>query len=319
MSALVLRPDFGKGIAYRDDRDDRDAGKAGALLLTRLARSEAIDLPVQAGAAADVIRLCLLATMPYERIVRTVSQEASLAARLLQMANTAHYAKGRPVANIAHAIMRVGERGLRSVLIAAASGRVFHVRGQPALTQRLQVRAVAVAVAVESVLRRLGNDREDAFAAGLLHDLGWILGVGIAGRFRSELPPAWATEPTAMLASVDRAHAELGEIVAQRWRFPPTLAAAMRWHHQPESATVGAPVAHAVAAGLALVDQLGVHPEFPLLAPDHSDFVRLRLGADQQFEVRRDVWTELALLGLVQERRRLPKAGQSDRRQATAT
>ncbi len=315
MSALVLRPDFGRGIAYCDDAEP-DAGDA--VLLIGLAKSEAIELPVQAGAAADVMRLCQLAALPYEQMARTVSQEASLAARVLQMANTAHYASTRPVANISHAIVRVGENGLRSVLLSAASGRVFHVRGQPELTQRLQVRAVAVAVAVESVLRRVGNDREDAFAAGFLHDIGWSIGVGIAARYRSQLPPVWATEPKGMLAAVEQAHAELGEIVANRWRFPPALGAAIRWHHDPESATVGAPVAYAVAAGIALVDQLGVHAGGPAAAADHPVFVRLRLNADQQVEVRRDVWVELERLRLVQDRRRTVHNVLRDRRRKKA-
>ncbi len=311
MSAVVIRPDFGRGTVICGDTDVEGDE---ATLLTNLANNQVIEHPVQPGAAADVMRLCQLAELPFDRMASAIVQDAALAARVLQVANSAFYGENRPVANISHALMRVGERGLQSVLLGAASGRVFHVRGQPELTRRLQVRAVGVAIAVEGVLRRVGNDRGDAFAAGLLHDIGWSVGVGIVHRYRAQLPVHWVTDTMAMLRAVERTHCELGGIVADRWRFPPALGAAIRWHHEPELAEVGAPVAYGVAAGIALLNRLGIHPEGPALPEDHPIFVRLRLNADQQLEVRREVWVELERLGLVRDRSRVEQDVKQDRR-----
>lgn len=311
MSAVVLRPDFARGVSVIEE----PAGEpAGAQALMAFARGGVVELPIQPSAAADVMRLCQMAELPFDRMASTIVQEPSLAARVLQMANSAFYGTTKPVANIAHALMRVGERGLRSVLLGAASGRVLFVRGHPELTRRLQVRSVAVAVATESVLRRVGNTRDDAFAAGLLHDIGWSAGVGLAARYRAQLPAEWAADPTALLAAVDHVHAELGAVVTELWRFPPTISAAIRWHHQPELASVGSPLAYAVSAAIRLTDRLAISPEAPAVPDSHPVYIRLRLDPDQQLEVRREVWVELERLGLVRDRRRSPQPVRVDRR-----
>lgn len=311
MSAVVLRPDFARGVSVVDEPP---VTPPGAEALLTFARSGVVELPIQPSAAADVMRLCQMAELPFDRMASTIVQEPSLAARVLQLANSAFYGSTKPVANIAHALMRVGERGLRSVLLGAASGRVLFVRGHPELTRRLQVRSVAVAIATESVLRRVGNTRDDAFAAGLLHDIGWSVGVGLAARYRTQLPAEWVNDPTALLAAVDHVHSELGATVTELWRFPPTISAAIRWHHQPELASVGSPLAFAVNAAIRLTDRLAVMPEAPAVPETHPIYMRLRLDADQQLEVRREVWVELERLGLVRERRRAALAVRVERR-----
>lgn len=314
MSAVVLRPDFARGTSIIEELPTQPP-RAEELLT--YARSGAVELPIQPSAASDVMRLCQMAELPFERMASTIVQEPALAARVLQMANSAFYGSSRPVANIAHALMRVGERGLRSVLLGAASGRVLFVRGQPELTRRLQVRSVGVAVGTEAVLRRLGNSRDDAFAAGLLHDIGWSVGVGLSARYRAQLPEEWATDSEALLSAVESVHAELGSAVTELWRFPPTISAAIRWHHQPELATVGGPIAFAVAAAIRLLDRLGISPEAPPVHESHPIYVRLRLDPAEQLEVRREMWTELERLGLVRDRRRGDLPVRVDRRKKT--
>jgi HD-like signal output (HDOD) protein len=307
--------DRGRGTISEIDLSPPPPPPGGAELLA-LAKTGVIELPVHPTAAAEVMRLCQMANLPFDRMAGTIVQEPALAARVLQLANSAFYGSGRPVANISHALMRVGERGLRSVLLGAASGRVMNVRGHPELTKRLQVRSVGVAVGAEALLRRVGSGRDDAFAAGLLHDLGWAVGVGLAARYREKLPPEWATDSTAMLRAVDSVHSELGALVTEQWRFPPTLTAAIRWHHDPGSAVVGAPIAHAVAGAIKLLDRMGIVPEAPPV--EHTDpvFARLGVSQDDHLELRREMWTELERLQLVRDRRRAAVPVRVERRLA---
>ena len=312
MTPAHARPDHGRGTISIVDGDD--AAPEGSETLLNLAKTGVIELPVQPAAAAEVMRLCQMANLPVERMAGTIVQEPALAARVLQLANSAFYGSGRPVANIQHALMRVGERGLRSVLLGAAAGRVMSVRGHPELTRALQVRSVGAALGAEAILRRLGNPRDDAFAAGLLHDLGWSIGVGLATRYRDKLPAIWAEKPTAMLTAVDAVHAELGALVTAQWRFPPSLSAAIRWHHDPSAAVVGAPIAFAVTGAIRLLDRLGVCPEAPPSDDRDPILTRIGLSAEDNLEVRREIWTELERLQLVRERRRADVPVRADRR-----
>lgn len=102
--------------------------------------------------------------------------------------------------------------------------------------------------------------------------------------------------------------------MTEQWRFPPSLSAAIRWHHTPTAAVIGAPAAFAVAAGIKLLDRLAVSPEAPPVGMEDPVFVRLGLSEADQTETRREVWTELERLQLVAERRRSDVSVRKERR-----
>ncbi len=311
VSLASRRPDFGRGISVIDELEPEVP--AGADELLRLARGGTAELPISATVAADVMRLCQVAELPFDRMAESITRDPTLAARVLQLANSAALGSARPAANLGHALMRVGERGLRSVLLSAAGGRILFVRGHPDLSRRLQVRSFAVAVGTAGILRRTGSDRDDGFAAGLLHDIGWPTGIGLAARHRAKLPSTWTDQPDAVLAAVDHVHADLGALIAEQWHFPESISRAIRDHHHPE-ASLGGPLPWAVFAANQLVDRLGVAPEASPTPESHEAFVRLRLSGEMQMDTRREMWTELLRLGLVQDRRRRTTAMAFERR-----
>ncbi|MBL8451757.1 MAG: HDOD domain-containing protein, partial [Zoogloea sp.] len=111
------------------------------------------------------------------RMSTIVSAEPLLAARTVALANSAWYnPSGRVVTDVPKALVRIGFGKLRALAMAVAAEQLMHreVLGpyQP-LIRKLWAHCVDVA-ATASVLARLctAQDRDAAFFAGMVHDIG---------------------------------------------------------------------------------------------------------------------------------------------------
>jgi putative nucleotidyltransferase with HDIG domain len=100
--------------------------------------------------------------------------------------------------------------------------------------------AVATANAARELAREAGTDPDEAFLAGLLHDLGRLV--------QSVFAPASvrAARALALTEDVDpfdaesrlvgRTHDDIGAAVARRWLLPEPIIAAIALHHMPSKA-----------------------------------------------------------------------------------
>lgn len=174
----------------------------------------------------------------FERVVRP---DAGLTANLLKSANSAYYRASREITSVKDAIGRMGLRRVFEVVASRSFAKTIPstLRGYPLTADQSWRHSIAVAVLADRIGRKAGFTYPDlAFTAGLLHDLGkvviatWLSGAGSlvplpdGGLASSELERS--------VAGLD--HAEAGEAVALKWNLPNDIAAAMRWHHDPESA-----------------------------------------------------------------------------------
>jgi putative nucleotidyltransferase with HDIG domain len=112
-----------------------------------------------------------------DRLAHAISTEPLLAARLVQMANSAALNPGgRPVGDVRNAILRVGMESVRSVAVAIAIEQlraesrspVFQPFAEAAWRHSVEVAAVAHVLAKH--LSRINPD--EALFAGLVHDIG---------------------------------------------------------------------------------------------------------------------------------------------------
>jgi HD-like signal output (HDOD) protein len=112
-----------------------------------------------------------------DKIVRVVSSEPALAARLLQIANSAALNfSGRAVTDLRTAVARMGFNMVRSAAIAFAMSQLKNVHALKGLERQLDElwhRSASVAAMSHVVARRLSKVNPDtALLAGLLHGVG---------------------------------------------------------------------------------------------------------------------------------------------------
>ncbi|PKO15773.1 MAG: hypothetical protein CVU39_09625 [Chloroflexi bacterium HGW-Chloroflexi-10] len=172
-----------------------------------------------------------------------IGLDQALAALIMQMANSALLGYGRTCTSINDAVVRLGFKRIKSIVMASAATGSMNgsLRGYRLGAGQLWNHSLAVAVSAEWVAQvvRYPNP-EEAYVVGLLHDMGKLLLdqyvlsdytkiVDYMHRYQISL---WQVEEK--LIGID--HATVGGLMAERWQFPMTMIDGIRYHHNPSGA-----------------------------------------------------------------------------------
>jgi putative nucleotidyltransferase with HDIG domain len=237
--------------------------------ITRLSAEEVAaavaELPAMPSSITEVILACDDQDMTVGRLSQTILRDQSLTAAILKMANSAFYGHARRVTTVTEAIVLLGFPAIKSLAVSSHGSRVLggSLPGYGLQQGELWRHSVAVAftarrLAVEVRLAPV----EEAFVAGLLHDIGKTILSGFMENAFDEVTRIAHErripfhEVEAELLGFD--HAELGALVAAGWSFPPELVEAIRRHHSPGDARLKPPLAHCVHLADAACMMMGV-------------------------------------------------------------
>jgi HD-like signal output (HDOD) protein len=136
--------------------------------------SESCDLPPLPAVAVRAIALARDPNVGTEQLVRVVSTDAALAARVVSIARSVRYMRREPPRSLDAAIQTVGFQALRRILIAASARAAY--RASDAVAQTLWEHALATALAADELTQLAGEPRGgNAFIAGLMHDIGKLV------------------------------------------------------------------------------------------------------------------------------------------------
>mgnify|MGYP000946977909 CR=1 FL=1 len=228
-------------------------------------------------------------------VAKLLSQDVAISAKTLQMVNSAFFRLSRKVTKVEEAVVYLGLNTIKQIVLAA---EVFQGAQSPLskLGNRLDVlQSHAVAVAqIASNMFKDKSTREDAFTAGLLHDVGkMLLLMSMADRcLKLE---DLARERGLLLYQCEReewgaTHAEVGAYLLGLWGLPYPLIETVGNHHEPRRVTSqGFGVLAAVHLADGLVRELEPGRAGPQQALWDSEYVEsMGVGA----EVSR--WRELA-------------------------
>jgi putative nucleotidyltransferase with HDIG domain len=200
-----------------------------------------VDLPSLPAAAIAVMRETDSPTGSAQSVARYLSQDGALTARVLRLANSPYYGLARSVVEVSEAVVVLGMRNVRNLALVASS--------YPWLTKPLNGYALGpnemwrhsfgVAVAAGLVAERSKKvSQDEAFVAGLLHDLGKT---AISVWLENKLPAMLriAEREQIPFDAVERKvlgydHMEVGAHMAESWNLPTSLVDVMRYHHRPE-------------------------------------------------------------------------------------
>lgn len=175
----------------------------------------------------------------FDDVVRIISLEQTLTAKLLQICNSAFFGQDEPVFSVADAVNRVGYQSIY-LLAAMINGSNSFPTPSPAGidTCRLWKHSVASAFNSKFVAETAGQDTSLMFTAGLMHDIGKVVIAQLAtAPIAAALPlPATAESLANERAALGYSHAEVGAALLEKWQLPPQLVASIRHHHEPQSA-----------------------------------------------------------------------------------
>ena len=175
-------------------------------------------------------------------IGRVLSNDPSLSARLLKIANSVFYGFPSQIDTISRAITVVGTRELRDLVLATSVMRSFKGLPNSLVTMEDFWRhSICCALAARTLAAQRGEQLvERFFVAGLLHDIGSLLiyrklpelAREALLRARHNDVPLYQAEQDVM--GFD--HAMVGAEIMRKWKLPEHFQEATEFHHNPSRA-----------------------------------------------------------------------------------
>jgi HD-like signal output (HDOD) protein len=240
-----------------------------AMVETLLACLNAPDYqpPTLPSVAVDLMSLSQQPDVDLDDVVKLLERDSLIAGRILKLVQSPIYAGAAQLSSLRDALMRVGLRTLRDLVMEIAMNlKVFRSSDYADTMELLRRHSTMTAHLAKVVCKYSPVEGEYAFMAGLLHDVG-IAGTLLAlsdRKGRRKTPPALV----AIWPAVDRVHQRAAEIMAGHWGLPAEITLALGAHHQV--ILQGQP--HPLAATLAIADDLAHELGFGVI-PKEDDRV----------------------------------------------
>ncbi len=192
------------------------------------------------------------------KVAAAVEGDPAFATQVMRLANSAFYGMSGRVSNTGFAVTVIGFSAIRSLAAVTATGLDRADRPKP---DGFWFHAAATAAGCSVVAPRFGLAKGDAFAAGLLHDLGIALLHGYDTTAHQGLLALHGADGVALdaaeLEAFGMGHSAAAARVLSAWRFPKTFVEAVAVHHGDPSSSDDGPIAQAVRVGDLLADAAG--------------------------------------------------------------
>ncbi|MDD5091583.1 MAG: HDOD domain-containing protein [Candidatus Wallbacteria bacterium] len=170
-----------------------------------------------------------------------VSRDPALTAKILSVVNSAFYGFPRKIATISHAVMILGFGDIKNIALSVSVFDMFKKgRKNPGMNvEDFWKHSIGTGVCSRQLGKRVKYpEAEEAFIAGLLHDVGKIVFLQyLADEYHDVLSLAreekiWIRD--AEMRVLDGSdHCELGGLIAEKWKLPYRLVKVMKFHHEP--------------------------------------------------------------------------------------
>jgi HD-like signal output (HDOD) protein len=172
-----------------------------------------------------------------DELREAIQTDPILVARILRRLNSAYYGLSTKITDLRTAISLLGFREIRNLAMTVCMSRLFETNGSHGTYRReaLWEHCVAVGAASRLVSRVCGRGvPEEAYIAGLLHDLGIILIDQSLRRHFCQIvssisPTVTTCEAENRILSFD--HALLGSFIAAKWNLAEPVVDAIAYHH----------------------------------------------------------------------------------------
>ncbi len=234
--------------------DRTDGPPAAPLAVGMQALSvEDLHVPMLPDVVAQVLAATARADSDSRQLAALACRDAGLASHLVRLAGSAMFGTQK-VSSLVQAVTRLGTSGLRqAALLVAAQAELFRVPGHAAEVREILRHSCMAGCFAREVSKLRRCNAEEAFLAGLLHDVGKpaLLAAFSDPKRRAHLGVA----ETDVAAAVTEHHARAGGLVATAWRLSPMVVEGVACHHAPESE-----IAHTVALADALAKWATVDP-----------------------------------------------------------
>lgn len=193
------------------------------------------DLPPLPQVASKAITLVEDPDTTAGQLTDLLSSDPALAARVLKIANSAMFSRQREITTLNQAIMVIGFKALKGIIVAATLRQLNRQHG--AVEKMLWQNSMCTAMGAHIVTKHFKKRYVDEiFLLGLLHDLGKLVLVRqTADDYKTVLS---MTKQGRVFYEAEQevlgfAHPLIGALVAKKWNFSAETCQIILHHHDP--------------------------------------------------------------------------------------
>ncbi len=256
-------------------------GKHAAPEMDRANRfiQEIDELPAFPANLQAILNICNSDKSDARQVAREIEKDPVIASRLIKLANSGGFAGGK-IADLLEAVKIVGISNIAGILLNVGAHSILEERYE--ISEELREHPMRVAFYSRHLARknRLAALADQAYVAGLLHDLGHI--VLLAGMKKTKrVESLLRRNHLRTLLNIEEllcgiSHATLGALLGAKWNFPPSLLAAMGLHHSPHRAEKGdRELVYLVYLANAIADAQAGKTNFYALEPEVMEFFNI--------------------------------------------
>ncbi len=244
-------------------------------------RLAAAHLPALPQVLLRVLELCGRDDVGLAQIGDAVRQDTGIAARVVSIANSTYFSRGRTLDDINRCLAVLGTTNVQRIAlnhsVVELFGRFKNQRGID-LASFWQHSLHCALLARQLASRQDYSNPEEAYLAGLMHDVGQLA----LGTVVELYPDLWreAVDEDDLIQKerqhLGLNHAEVGAWLAERWKLHPLFVDSLRYHHLPMDRVRGA---HALVQIVLLSDRLAGFIDQPEAIPED---LREELGLEAE-------------------------------------
>lgn len=175
-------------------------------------------------------------------VTKVLSSDQALAGKVLKLVNSSFYGVPNEVTKISRAVVLLGFTGVRNLALGFGSmDALSKIKGKMDMNE-FWSHAMANAAAAQSlapfVKRR--TDPEEAFIAGLMHDIGaYVLAAAAPDQYLEVLNSPAEDRMKNEKEVMGMSHAQVGQALLKFWELPEAFSNAARYHHDMAVSTSG--------------------------------------------------------------------------------
>jgi HD-like signal output (HDOD) protein len=235
------------------------------------------------------------------KIEATLQRDPALCGQILRMANSALYAGLSEITTVKQALMRIGSKQVMRLAMAAAQLGLYRSKNAMCMhhMEDMWLAASASATGAAWLAEKSGHAplAEQAFLAGLLHDVGKLLILRVIEHLAGTPPNGKPVPDNVMIEMLDALHCEYGYDLMKRWNLPEQYCLVARDHHAGECNT-----GNVLLVTVRLADQIcrklgvGCEREPDLMPAASEEAAALRIGEIQLADLEVTLEDQVGLL-----------------------
>ena len=196
---------------------------------------EVVTLPSLPDTVMQLNQMLIDPNCSMSEVAKTISLDPSIALKTLRLVNSAYYGLGQEVKTVDHAVIMLGAKVIKNLVLTATVFETFEGGMDRFLEHCISCGVAMKVLAANGPLKQELGSADEAFVFGLLHDIGKVIfhqtlpdDCAKIGQIVKDRRVSWQQAEIELLG-VD--HAALGGRLAQKWKLNKSIIAAVAFHH----------------------------------------------------------------------------------------